>query len=100
VSYESIIILFREGDRKRLCTICFIAVTKTHDYYQAMTNIILSAATFTAIILLYGAFRLWRRDGSRLQAVLMIIAAVIIAGNIAIWTVPDRNGQSLVNSAQ
>ncbi len=64
-----------------------------------MTNIILSAATFTAILLLYGAFRLWRRDGMTKQSLLMAMAAAVIIANLAIWTVPDKNGQSLAIEA-
>ncbi len=65
-----------------------------------MTNIILSAATFTAILLLYGAFRSWRRDaGIGKQSILMIFAALVITANIAIWTVPDKNGKSLADSS-
>jgi hypothetical protein len=64
-----------------------------------MTNIILSAATFTVVLLLYGAFRLWRRDGMGKQSILMISAALVIVANIAIWTVPDKNGKSLADSS-
>jgi hypothetical protein len=64
-----------------------------------MTNIILSAATFTAILLLYGAFRLWRRDGMTKQPLLMALAALVIIANLAIWTVPDKNGKSLATEA-
>jgi hypothetical protein len=64
-----------------------------------MTNIILSAATFTAILLLYGAFRLWRRDGMTKQPLLMALTAAVIIANLAIWTVPDKNGKSLAIEA-
>jgi hypothetical protein len=64
-----------------------------------MTNIILSAATFTIILLLYGAFRIWRRDGMGKQPALMIFVAVIMMANVAIWTIPDGNGNSLVKNS-
>lgn len=64
-----------------------------------MTNIILSIASFTVILLIYGAYRLWRRDGHLKQPVLMVLAALVIAANVAIWTVPDDKGQSLATEA-
>ena len=64
-----------------------------------MTNIILSIASFVAILLIYGAFRLWRRDGQMKQPILMAIAALVIIANIAIWTVPDEQGRSLAGEA-
>jgi uncharacterized membrane protein YozB (DUF420 family) len=65
-----------------------------------MINIILSAATFAAVLLLYGAFRIWRRDGIAKQSVLMLVAALVIIANLAIWTVPDKNGNSLIKQEQ
>ena len=62
-----------------------------------MTDLILSAATFTALLLLYGAWRVKQRDGVSKQMWLMIVAAAVILINLAIWTVPDKNGNSLVN---
>lgn len=64
-----------------------------------MTNIILSTATFTVVLLLYGAFRQWRKSGVGKQAVLMVIAAGVIIINIAIWTVPNKNGNSLADNS-
>jgi len=61
-----------------------------------MTDFILSAATFTALLLLYGAWRVKKRDGVSKQMWLMIAAAAVILINLAIWTVPDKNGNSLV----
>ncbi len=37
--------------------------------------------------LFWGAGLQWRRE-QRLKAILMAIAALVIAGNVAIWTVP------------
>ena len=39
------------------------------------------------IALTLGALTLWRK-GDRQRAVLMAVAALVIAGNVAIWTVP------------
>lgn len=64
-----------------------------------MANLILSLATFAAILLLFGAWKLWRRDGATQKMWLMIAAALVIFANIAIWVVPDEQGQSLATGA-
>lgn len=61
-----------------------------------MLNAILSLAMITAFLLLFGAWRRWRRDGLSQQMWLMIAAALVIFANIAIWVVPDEKGNSLV----
>ena len=45
--------------------------------------------------LVLGALALWRR-GVRRQAMLMLVLAAIVAGNIAIWVVPNDQGKTLV----
>ena len=52
-----------------------------------MNDWILSLAVLAAIALIGGAIALWRR-GERRKAVLMIVAALVIAGNVAIISVP------------
>ncbi|MBL0924577.1 MAG: hypothetical protein IBJ12_08965 [Sphingomonadaceae bacterium] len=64
-----------------------------------MANLILSIATFAAILLLVGAWKRWRGEGAGKQMWLMIVAALVILANIAIWVVPDDKGQSLVTGA-
>jgi hypothetical protein len=61
-----------------------------------MANLLLSIATFAGILLLWGAWKRWRRDGLERQALLMIIAALVIFANVAIWVVPDNEGRSLL----
>jgi len=53
---------------------------------------VLSVLVLTAIALAGGAIFLWRRGGSRRQAVLMLLLAAIAAANVAIWTWPDASG--------
>lgn len=65
-----------------------------------MANLILSLATFAAFLLLFGAWKLWRRDGAGQKMWLMIAASLIILANIAIWVVPDKQGKSLVTEAR
>ena len=57
----------------------------------------LSIAVLAVLALLGGAVWLWRRGGSRKQAALMLLLAAILAGNVAIWTVPDASGSSLLD---
>ena len=61
-----------------------------------MANLVLSLATFAAVLLVFGAYKRWRSDGAGKQMWLMMAAALVIFGNIAIWVVPDNKGQSLV----
>ena len=78
------------------CRICSIAHL-IHDLYATfMANLILSIATFAALLLLWGAWKRWRSDGAGKQMWLMIVASLVIFGNIAIWVVPDGKGQSLL----
>ncbi|HNJ48083.1 MAG TPA: hypothetical protein PK479_06610 [Novosphingobium sp.] len=49
---------------------------------------VLSILVLAAIALVWGAFALWRRGGSRKQVVLMLIAAAVLAANVVIWVIP------------
>lgn len=64
-----------------------------------MLNAILSIAMIAAFLLLFGAWKRWRRDGASQQMWLMVAAALVIFANIAIWVVPDKQGKSLVSEA-
>jgi len=55
---------------------------------------VLSLMVLATIALVIGAFVLWRRGGARKQVVLMLVLAVVIAVNVAIWTVPDKSGEA------
>lgn len=82
------------------CRICPIARLIHGLYAGGMANLILSLATFAAFLLLFGAWKLWRRDGAVQKMWLMIAASLIILANIAIWVVPDKQGKSLVTEAR
>ena len=45
------------------------------------------------LVLLAGAWALWRR-GERKRPALMIVLAVVAAINVAIWTLPDASGDT------
>ncbi len=69
-----------------------------HSFYAVfMINIVLSLGMLAGFALIWGAWRLLRRDGLGQKVWLMIAAAMVIFANVAIWTVPDEQGQSLVN---
>lgn len=60
------------------------------------TATVLSIMVLACLALVLGAVALWRRGGQRKQVVLMLVLAVIVAANVAIWVVPDQQGQTLV----
>ena len=61
-----------------------------------MTDDVLSLGVLTAIALVLGAIVLWRR-GVRRQAALMLVLAVVMAGNVAIWSMPTA-GRTLAGA--
>lgn len=63
-----------------------------------MTTAILSIAMLGGFALLWGAWKLWKREGLGQKVWLMIAAALVLFANVAIWTVPDDQGQSLAES--
>ena len=63
-----------------------------------MSDTVLSVLVLAAIAMVIGASAWWRR-GMRKQAALMLVLAAVIAGNVAVWVVPDGSGKAPVNSA-
>lgn len=61
-----------------------------------MLDTALSLLVIAAVALLGGAYLQWRR-GNRKQAGLMLALAVVMAANVAIWSVPNEQGRSLAN---
>lgn len=49
---------------------------------------IYSIAMLAAMALIWGAWALWRRGGSRKQVALMLVMAAVLAVNVAIWVLP------------
>jgi hypothetical protein len=83
------------SERKMPCRICPIARLAYRLYAVIMLNLVLSLASFAAFVLLFGGWKLWRREGASQKMWLMVAAALVIFANIAIWVVPDEQGQSL-----
>ena len=57
-----------------------------------IVEIVLSILVLAAFALVAGAVWLWHKGGSRQQAGLMLLLAVIALVNVAIWTVPQADG--------
>jgi len=60
---------------------------------------VLSIVMLAALALLAGAFWLWRRLGAVKQVWLMVLLALVMLVNVAIWTVPDKDGAALLDRA-
>jgi len=60
---------------------------------------ILSVLVLTAVALVAGAIWQWRRGGATRQVWLMLVLAVVMIGNVLIWTIPDAGGEALVDRA-
>jgi drug/metabolite transporter superfamily protein YnfA len=60
---------------------------------------VLSIVMLTAVALLAGAFWLWRRLGAVKQVWLMVLLALVMLVNVAIWTVPDKDGAAPLDRA-
>jgi len=59
-----------------------------------MLDAVLSITVLAALLLLVGAFFLWRRTGNAKNALLMVLLAAIALVNVAIWTLPDADGEA------
>ena len=71
-----------------------------HHYWFKCTvimtgDLILSVLMLAGIALLIGAYRLWRKREDRKKAALMLVAAVVMFANVAIWLVPTPQGETL-----
>lgn len=64
-----------------------------------MTGAILSLAMIAGFALLWCAWRIHKRGGQRQQMWLMVIAALIMFANVAIWTIPDKQGRTLTEAS-
>jgi hypothetical protein len=59
-----------------------------------MLDAVLSITVLAAILLVVGAFFMWRRTGNVKNALLMVVLAAIALINVAIWTLPDAGGEA------
>ncbi len=57
---------------------------------------VLSIVMLAAMAMVVGAGLLWRRRGPSKQVWLMLVLAVVLAANVAIWVVPSPDGTTPV----
>ena len=57
---------------------------------------VLSILMLAAIAMVLGAVYLWRQRGPSKQVWLMLVLAVVLAANVAIWVVPSPDGTAPV----
>ena len=65
-----------------------------------MVDLVLSLVMLSVILLLLGAFVMWRRTRELKQPALMVILAIIALANVLIWTVPSSDGTSPLENAE
>ncbi len=65
-----------------------------------MMGLVLSLVMLAAILLVMGAFVLWRRTGEAKQPALMVLLALIAIANVLIWTVPNEDGERPFDQAE
>ena len=63
-------------------------------YGKGMLDTVLSITVLAAILLVVGAFLMWRRTGNVKNALLMVLLALVALVNVAIWVVPDAGGEA------
>ena len=54
-----------------------------------MTDLVYSIVMLGAFAMLGGAWYLYRRLGANRQSMLMVILAVVMLGNVVIWSIPS-----------
>lgn len=64
-----------------------------------MTATVLSLMVLTVLLLLGGAWWLWRDGRAKRQALLMVVLAAVLTINVAIWTIPDDSGDTLASAS-
>ena len=62
-----------------------------------MLSTVLSLLILATLVLLTGAWFLWRR-GERKRPALMLLLAVVAAINVGIWTLPGPRGEAPVDA--
>jgi hypothetical protein len=64
-----------------------------------MDDLALSLAVLLAIALIGGAVWQWRRVGPNRNVWLMLVLAIVVLVNVAIWVIPYSNGAAPVDRA-
>lgn len=64
-----------------------------------MDNLALSLAMLLTIALIGGAVWQWRRSGASRNVWLMLVLAVVVLVNVAIWIIPGPDGAAPIDRA-
>ena len=64
-----------------------------------MQDAMLSLVMLCALALIGGALLLWRRRGMSRNVWLMLLAALVMLADVAIWVIPDSHGVAPVDRA-
>ncbi|APG63729.1 hypothetical protein LPB140_08755 [Sphingorhabdus lutea] len=59
-----------------------------------MSDFIMGALMLTSFALIWGAISMGRREGWGQKPLLMIIAAIVMIANVAIWAIPSEAEKS------
>lgn len=63
-------------------------------------SIVLSIVMLAALALVLAAFLAWRKGLPKKQIGLLLLLALVMAVNVAIWTVPDGEGQAPIDRVE
>ncbi|MEO1921266.1 hypothetical protein T8S45_02100 [Blastomonas marina] len=63
-------------------------------------SIVLSIVMLAAFALLLAAFIAWRKGLPKKQIGLLLLLALVMAVNVAIWTVPDSEGTAPIDKVE
>ena len=63
-------------------------------------SIVLSIVMLAAFALLLAAFIAWRKGLPKKQIGLRLLLALVMAVNVAIWTVPDSEGTAPIDKVE
>jgi membrane-associated phospholipid phosphatase len=63
-------------------------------------SIVLSIVMLAALALVLAAILAWRKGLPKKQIGLLLLLALVMAVNVAIWTVPDGEGQAPIDRVE
>ncbi len=72
---------------------------QTRERHGPRMDTILSVVMLSALALIAGAAFLWFKRRAGKQAGLMLLLAVVMLINVAIWALPDQSGSAPIDKA-
>lgn len=64
------------------------------------TDLIISLLILAGVGLMAGAAYVWRKRHDGRNALLMLVASLVMFGNVAIWLMPTPQGETLADRAK